>query len=387
MDDPGVKRAAARTRPQVRYGRPGNPRHVIWAALAASVIWVAAVLAFAWGRYGLPSDPGSAVEAAQSRLGFADWLIILAVIIGPLLLIWVIAWLVRRSMELRDESRKLARAAVLLADAAEIAEKRIAELQPAAAKDGERVAAEIERTNDAIGALRRQFAAMQKTLVRQSASLGATVNTSKLGVAGAAGGAVGLLASDVRVGETKTPPTGNIADAPPTVTRAAPPVPERPVLERQQPVKPPLETAKPAVPVAKPVSELRAELQSASKASPWRKLVSDEQIALEERPSTLSMILGRHRRNRRQPLPRSAVVRPLGLRPIGAMRMRLRCLASIRRPSTMRFRLCPVPIRSCPRRRILRSWRASWIGKSSSGPRTFPRARTTRRPSTPFTMF
>ncbi len=293
LDNPGARRAAARARPKVRYGRTGNPRHVIWAALAASVIWVAAVLAFSWGRFGLPSNPGSAVEAAQSRLGFADWLVILAVIVGPLLLIWVIAWLVRRSMELRDESRKLARAAVLLADAAEIAEKRIAELQPAAMKDGARVAAEIERTNDAIGALRRQFASMQKTLVRQSASLGATVQPSRATVAGAAaGGAMGLLASSDGAAE-KTPPADKApaaekkpsaekkSDAPPPVTRAVPPVPER------WPPKPPAPVqAEASKPTSKPVAELRADLKSASKAAPWLKLVSDVEAARKAPPKT-----------------------------------------------------------------------------------------------------
>jgi len=118
LDDTSMKRSAARARPRISNSSSSKSAHVWWIAAAASIIWIASVLAFSWARFSLPEDPRAVIGAAQSRIGFADWLMIAAAIMGPVLLIWVIAWLVRRSMELRDESRRLAKAAILLADAA-----------------------------------------------------------------------------------------------------------------------------------------------------------------------------------------------------------------------------------------------------------------------------
>ena len=107
LDDTSMRRSGARARPRVSYSRSSSPANVWWFALLASIIWVAAVIAFAWARFSLPGDPRVVLDAAENRIGFSDWMMILAVIIGPLLLIWVIAWLVRRSVELRDESLSL----------------------------------------------------------------------------------------------------------------------------------------------------------------------------------------------------------------------------------------------------------------------------------------
>lgn len=178
LDDTTMKRSGARARPRVTYPPSGSGRNVWWFAVAASVIWIAAVLAFAWGRFALPGDPGSVIDAAQSRLGFADWLMVGAAIVGPILLIWVIAWLVRRSMELRDESRRLAKAAILLADAAETAEKRAERLLPSPDDPAGEIITqgpghlhrEIERASNAMHALQTQMAMMETALARQAAA-------------------------------------------------------------------------------------------------------------------------------------------------------------------------------------------------------------------------
>ena len=178
LDDTSMRNSGARARPRVSYARSSSPANVWWFAVAASVIWTAAVLAFSWARFSLPGDPRSVLDAAENRIGFADWLMILAVIIGPLLLIWVIAWLVRRSVELRDESRRLAKAAILLADAAENAEKRAELMLPAPdSPAGELIAMgpghlhrEIERANHAMTALQTQMSTMEGALAKQAAA-------------------------------------------------------------------------------------------------------------------------------------------------------------------------------------------------------------------------
>ncbi len=178
LDDTPMRRSGARARPRVSYAPSGSPGNVWFIALVASVIWTAAVIAFSWARFSLPGDPRVVLDAAGNRLGFADWMMILSVIIGPLLLIWVIAWLVRRSVELRDESRRLAKAAVLLADAAENAEKRAERMLPAPdSPAGELIAMgpghlhrEIERANHAMSALQTQMSTMETALAKQAAA-------------------------------------------------------------------------------------------------------------------------------------------------------------------------------------------------------------------------
>jgi len=178
LDDTSMKRSAARARPRVSYARSSSGSNVWWIAAAASVVWGAAVLAFSWARFSLPGDPRSVLEAAQSRMGVADWLMILSAIAGPVLLIWVIAWLVRRSMELRDESRRLAKAAILLADAAETAEKRAEMMLPAPDSVGGELISngsghlhrEIERASHAMNALQTQMSSMETALAKQAAA-------------------------------------------------------------------------------------------------------------------------------------------------------------------------------------------------------------------------
>lgn len=178
LDDTPMKRASARARPRVAESSSAGSANVWLIASAASIIWTASVLAFSWARYSLPEDPRSVIGAAQSRIGFADWLIIIATIAGPVLLIWVIAWLVRRSMELRDESRRLAKAAILLADAAETAERRAEAMLPAPDSLGGELITngpvhfhrEIERASHAMNALQSQMSSMEEALAKQSAA-------------------------------------------------------------------------------------------------------------------------------------------------------------------------------------------------------------------------
>ncbi len=178
LDDTSMKRSAAKAGPRVTYARSANASNVWWIAAAATLVWIAAVVAFSWARFALPGDPSEALGAAQSRMNLADWLMIVSAIAGPALLIWVIAWLVRRSMELRDESRRLAKAAIMLADAAESAERRVETMLPApSAVGGELIAngpghlhREIERASHAMNALQTQMSSMEVALAKQSAA-------------------------------------------------------------------------------------------------------------------------------------------------------------------------------------------------------------------------
>ena len=214
LDDTSMKSAGARPRPRITYSSTANKSSVWWIAGAASIVWIAAVFAFSWARFSLPGDPRSALNAAQSRIPISDWLMIVAVIAGPVLLIWVIAWLVRRSMELRDESRKLAKAAILLADAAETAEKRAEKLLPAPdSMGGELIASgpghlyrEIERASHAMSALQSQMSTMETALAKQAAAYDdAAERTRSLNADAIGAGAVsaGLLSSGA-VGQAKS---------------------------------------------------------------------------------------------------------------------------------------------------------------------------------------
>lgn len=182
LDDTDMKRAAARARPRA-HQRSSSNASVWWIAAAASLVWIASVAAFSWSRYALPGEAGSVLDAARTRIGIADWMMIGASIVGPLLLIWVIAWLVQRAMELRDQSRRLAKAAILLTEAAETTEMRAELLLPSRGSGGllggPGLNKEIERATDAMSALKAQMGAMEQAMARQAATLSDRADRSR----------------------------------------------------------------------------------------------------------------------------------------------------------------------------------------------------------------
>ena len=162
-----IEREGVRARPRpsaVKGLGRGGDRGVWWVAMAASGVWVACVAAFSYARF----------QRAEA-IGTADWALIAAAAAGPLLLIWVIAWLVRRTTELRDDSRRLARAAVLLADAAEAEREAVLALPSAVGETGEplkpqHLNREIERATHAMDALQQKMGAMEEAMARHAAA-------------------------------------------------------------------------------------------------------------------------------------------------------------------------------------------------------------------------
>jgi hypothetical protein len=280
LDDTPMKRSAARARPRITYAPSASGSNVWWIAAAASLVWGAAVLAFSWARFSLPGDPRSVVEAAQSRIEIADWLMILSAIAGPVLLIWVIAWLVRRSMELRDESRRLAKAAILLADAAESAEKRAELMLPApdSMGGGELISdgsghlhREIERASHAMSALQTQMSSMETALAKQSAAFDNAAERARkqtqalsVGALGAGAGAVAAVSAGkaaLSPSESGNSPKGQELTTPEPRT----PAPTAPAAAAVDMTLAP-ETS---------VDRARQDLLAAKQSSGWNKLVPD----------------------------------------------------------------------------------------------------------------
>lgn len=147
-------------------------------AIIASIVWIMTVAAFCWSRYSLPNDASAALDVVGSRISTGDWFLIAAAILGPLLLIWLAAWLIRRSSEMREESRQLATAALRLARAAQNAENGSALALTSSGIDGEmteerprHLRREVERATHAISALHSQMHAIEEALSKQAAAI------------------------------------------------------------------------------------------------------------------------------------------------------------------------------------------------------------------------
>lgn len=158
---------------------PKRRKSNVWLiATLASLIWVLTVVAFCWSRYSLPNKVSAAADAAKTRIEFLDWLMIGAAILGPLLLIWLVASLMRRSGEMRDESRELSHAAMRLTQAAKDVESRGLVGLPAGSFDGDisgetprHLRREVERATHAISALHSQMRAIEEALSTQAAAI------------------------------------------------------------------------------------------------------------------------------------------------------------------------------------------------------------------------
>ena len=176
------RQARSKARPEVetlRGKRRGGGGSIWLVAALASLLWVLAVAAFCWSRYGLPLEVGAASDIAATRISTNDWLLIAAAIIAPLLLIWTVAALLRRAVEMRNETRELATAAIRLAHAAKSIEDHRSNLALAGPGlageiDGEtprHFRREVERATHAISALHSQMRAIEEALSTQAAAI------------------------------------------------------------------------------------------------------------------------------------------------------------------------------------------------------------------------
>jgi len=174
FDRPEERGTARATRPVRRSSGGGSSAFLI--AALASLIWIAAVAAFCWSRYSLPDNPGDAMDVVGSRISTGDWMLIVAAILGPLVLIWVIAWLMRRTAELKRQSQELASAALRLTQVAQTAEAagRPLALTDASAMTDEtprHLRREVERATHAISALHSQMRAIEEALSTQARNI------------------------------------------------------------------------------------------------------------------------------------------------------------------------------------------------------------------------
>lgn len=172
FDQPEGRAKARERRPVPSSG--GSNSFLI--AAVASLVWVAAVAAFCWSRYALPDNPGDAIEAAGLRISTGDWMLILAAILAPLALIWVIAWLMRRTAELNRQSQELTRAALRLTQAAQTAEAAGRPLALTASAEisdetPRHLRREVERATHAISALHSQMRAIEEALSTQARNI------------------------------------------------------------------------------------------------------------------------------------------------------------------------------------------------------------------------
>ena len=172
--------AGAKGRPSggsTRSNRPsGGGFSSFLIATAASFVWIAAVAAFCWSRYSLPDNPGDAMSVVGSRISTGDWMLIVAAILGPLLFIWIVAWLMRRIGDLKRQSQDLASAAMRLTHAAQTAEAagRPLALSGVGEVTGEtprHLRREVERATHAISALHSQMRAIEEALSTQARNI------------------------------------------------------------------------------------------------------------------------------------------------------------------------------------------------------------------------
>jgi len=171
-DFPDAKARTAR-RPARRSGGGAGPFLI---AAAASVVWIAAVAAFCWSRYSLPDNPGDAMDVVGSRIGTGDWMLIIAAILGPLVLVWIIAWLMRRTGELKRQSQELVHAATRLTQVAQTAEAAgrplaLGGMGEVTGETPRHLRREVERATHAISALHSQMRAIEEALSTQARNI------------------------------------------------------------------------------------------------------------------------------------------------------------------------------------------------------------------------
>lgn len=177
FDRPGEESRAHSANTTTRpVQRSSSGLNALFVAALASLVWIAAVAAFCWARYSLPDNPGDAIDVVGTRIGTDDWMFIAAAILGPLLLIWVIAWLMRRTAELKHQSQNLANAALRLTQVAQTAEATgrptaLGAIGEVTGDTPRHLRREVERATHAISALHSQMRAIEEALSTQASNI------------------------------------------------------------------------------------------------------------------------------------------------------------------------------------------------------------------------
>ncbi|PKQ01942.1 MAG: hypothetical protein CVT73_20830, partial [Alphaproteobacteria bacterium HGW-Alphaproteobacteria-12] len=96
------------------------------AAVLAGLLWLGAVAAFLWGRYG---------AEGLATLGEFETGAVVAAAAGPLLLIWMLAWTIWRGQEMKLMSEALARTAIRLSDPEDFATGQITTISSAVRRE------------------------------------------------------------------------------------------------------------------------------------------------------------------------------------------------------------------------------------------------------------
>lgn len=96
------------------------------AAALAGLLWLGAVAAFLWGRYG---------AEGLAALGEFETGAIVAAAAGPLLLVWMLAWTIWRGQEMKLMSEALARTAIRLSDPEDFATDQITTISSAVRRE------------------------------------------------------------------------------------------------------------------------------------------------------------------------------------------------------------------------------------------------------------
>lgn len=120
-------------------------------AAIASLLWLGAVAAFLWGRYGLEGVMG----LGEFETGLAA-----AAAIGPLLLIWMLAWTIWRGQEMKLMSEALARTAIRLSDPEDFATDQISTISSA-------VRRELDTMREGLDAALKQAAELKELVERE----------------------------------------------------------------------------------------------------------------------------------------------------------------------------------------------------------------------------
>ncbi len=177
FDRPGEESRAHSANTTTRpVQRSSSGLNALFVAALASLVWIAAVAAFCWARYSLPDNPGDAIDVVGTRIGTDDWMFIAAAILGPLLLIWIIAWLMRRTAELKHQSQNLANAALRLTQVAQTAEATgrptaLGAIGEVTGDTPRHLRREVERATHAISALHSQMRAIEEALSTQASNI------------------------------------------------------------------------------------------------------------------------------------------------------------------------------------------------------------------------
>lgn len=121
------------------------------AAGLASLLWLGAVAAFLWGRYG---------AEGLATLGEFETGAVVAAAAGPLLLIWMLAWTIWRGQEMKLMSEALARTAIRLSDPEDFATDQITTISSA-------VRRELDAMREGLDAALKQAADLREIVERE----------------------------------------------------------------------------------------------------------------------------------------------------------------------------------------------------------------------------